>query len=159
MLRRTGQVASLGRHVWCAVAVSIAAVTTGAAEKPSLEAIRGRIDRHWNQVRNLHIRLRQETTLSAEPDAMATWRSRPRLPKCSGTEDVLFALDGDKRYLRVFGLDCKAIGRLGSGPSEDGRQFRTHDYARAFNGTTLLERSNDGIGHSQYVRFQHRVLL
>ena len=150
MLRRTGPVAALGRHVWCAVAVSIAAATTGAAEKPSLEAIRGRIDRQWKQVHSLHIRLRQETTLSAEPDAMAAWRPRPSLPRFSGTEDILFALDEEKRYLRVLGLDCRPIRSPGLGPSEDARRSRTHDDASAWNGTTLRKRTKQPSGGFRY---------
>ena len=150
MLRRTGPVAALGRHVWCAVAVSIAAATTGAAEKPSLEAIRGRIDRQWKQVHSLHIRLRQETTLSAEPDAMAAWRPRPSLPRFSGTEDILLALDEEKRYLRVLGLDCRPIRSPGLGPSEDARRSRTHDDASAWNGTTLRKRTKQPSGGFRY---------
>lgn len=156
MRKRNKQLAAgamFGLLVVPVVTVGIAASAVDAAEKPTVEAIRARICEQWNKVHSLHLRVRQETTLSVELDGVSAWPSKLSLPAFLGTEDVLFALDGDKRYLRSLGLDGRAIGSPGSRSSDAPRQQRTHDRAWVWNGKTLRERTKVAGG-----RFKHRVL-
>ncbi len=137
----------------CVLGIALAVFTAEATEPPTLESVRGRIQEQWSQIRNLHVRLRQETLVHGGPEVLSTWQSQPNCPSYRGSEDILFAFDGEKRYRRVLGLDCQPLGLAASGGSTEGQPSPPHDLARVWNGTALRERVRESQGH-----FQHRVV-
>jgi hypothetical protein len=137
----------------CVLGIAMATFTAEAVEPPPLESVRKHIQESWATVRNLHIRLRQETVLHREAKALSAWPFQPRCPSYCGSEDILFAFDGEKRYRRVLGLDCQPLGLAASEGSAEGRPSQPHDLARVWNETTLRERTKEPQG-----RFQHHVV-
>lgn len=150
---------TLRRHDLCGLIVFMmvaasGASPAGAAEPPGIEEIKARLGRQRDKIESLYVRVRREITLSADPGAISAESWRLPLPEHLGTDEVLFAFKGRRRYRRLLGLDCKPFEPAGG--LRKGRPAipATFDVARAYNGTILRAREK-GLTSP---RFEYRSL-
>lgn len=83
------------------LAVVLAASSAGAAETPSLEAIRTRLEKQRQQVRSIYVELKYYTTTTVDPKLLVTWPPYRKLLFIHSEEDH-FAFKGEKRYFRLL---------------------------------------------------------
>jgi len=125
-----------------------------AGRGPSIETVRARLKQQSQNIDSLHLRVRRITTLCVDPEILATWPSRTGLPKYLGTDEVLFAFKGRKRYSRLLELDYRSNALAKKSPLAAMPTGPFLDSARVWTGTILRERDagpmSDGGGRYRY---------
>jgi hypothetical protein len=125
------------------MAATIAASTAGGAEPVSMEEVKARLGQQRQKIESLHLRVRRETRLFLDPKTLFTGPYGPALPRNWGTDEILVAFKGEKRYQRVLELDYKPAPPVGPA-SEAAKDMRRHlDEAKAWTGGVVLERNRD----------------
>jgi hypothetical protein len=143
------------------VCVSMGVPRVPASEPLELEGIKSRLKEQGQKIESLHLRIRRVTTLAVDPKEVRSWPNGLDLPKYVGTDEVLVAIKGNKRYRRVLELDYSPLpfGQSVVEGRENSRRY--FDEARAWTGTALLEReagpdSGREEGKSYRARFEYR---
>ena len=113
-----------------------------ATKQLSLEDIKAQLRKQQQHIESMHLRIRRTITLSMDPKIMATWASTPALPQYLGTDEILVAFKGNKRYFRLLGLDYRSNPFLGSIPQP------VHDHTKVWTGNSLRLRSIDYAPHN-----------
>jgi len=106
----------------------------------SLEAVRARLKQQSERIDSLHLRVRRITTLCVAPEVLATWPSRTGLPKYLGTDEVLVAFKGHKRYSRLLELDYRSNALARKFPLAAMPPGPFIDSTKVWTGTILRER-------------------
>ena len=125
------------------IALAVAASISGGAERLSIEEVGTSLRQQRRKIESLHVRIRRLTRLFVDPKILATWPSQPALPKYQGTDEVLIAFKGDKRYSRLLELDYKPRSPAGSSAEPESGTRRYLDEAKAWAGKVLLERNRN----------------
>ncbi|MHC4402446.1 MAG: hypothetical protein ACYTG0_22505 [Planctomycetota bacterium] len=146
MLKRNRQISfwqALGLVLSLPVAAIVAVPTSSGAEPLTLEAVKARLEQQHEKIDSLYLRVRRETTLWDDPQDVTRWTSGRAPPEYQGTDEVLIAFKGDKRYSRRLELDYKPPPLAGSGPEAAKDTRRYLDEAKAWTGEVVLERNRD----------------
>jgi hypothetical protein len=99
----------------------MAVAAADAAEPLELEHLKSGLRKQREKITSLHIRVRRKTTISVEPDVLVGWTHNLSLPEHLGTDEVLFAFKGHKRYHRIVALDYAPIVGPDHAPTALGR--------------------------------------
>ncbi len=134
-------------------ACAMTSANRALGRQPTLDVIGAQALKQWQRIDSLHLRLRQDTVVGESMDAVAWQSTAPEgLPAFSGKEDVLFALRGAERYLRVIGLDHHPMGD--SLAERDGSETpsKVSDITRVWRENAVVERTKSRTA------FEYRVL-
>jgi hypothetical protein len=123
-----------------ATALMMLVAMADADRGPSLEAVRTRLKQQSDRIDSLHLRVRRITTLCVAPEVLATWPSRTGLPKYLGTDEVLVAFKGHKRYSRLLELDYRSNALARKFPLAAMPTGAFVDSTKVWTGTMLRER-------------------
>ena len=126
------------------VVVLAFAPSAGGAEAPlGLEEVKARLHGQHEKIESLHLRVRRVTTLSVAPKILSTWPSQPALPEYLGTDEVLVAFKGEKRYQRVLELDCRPTPLAGTSFGAVRRIGPPLDDTKSWTGEAVRNRCRD----------------
>jgi hypothetical protein len=141
------------------IPLALGTSSAGGTGPPSVEAVRARLRQQQEKIESLHLRVRGVTSLSADRKLLEERWAGPPLPRHLGTDEVILAFKGEKRYFRVLELEYSPPPFAGPAIKQPRPNSQYLDEARAWTGKVLLERNRDPEGGKETTfGFRYRSL-
>ena len=112
----------------------------GANDVLTKDHVMQRVNRQYDQLGSLHLRVRRTTSIGESARSSKSWPLEVFSLEHAGIDDVLEAFKGKKRYRRVFELDYSP-SPFGQPADVDDHSRHYLDRAKAWTGVRLLERN------------------